>query len=126
MTCGHCALEVAPPKSSLAVTLRPSNGAEEVSTREGMDGVRDELKKLRLDEYANEFEAHGYDVWMEVLRLPPHRLEKMCELVGLDNRPNHADRFKEQIRDQRKRLGVRQVMPKGHNGASGDEGCVIL
>ena len=105
-----------------AAELGEGNG-EVILTREGMDGVRDELTKMRLEQYASEFESGGYDDWKEVLRLPPHRLEKMVEFVGMST--NHGDRFKEQLREQRRRYGMHQVMPKGANEAA-DEGCVIM
>ena len=98
-------------------------------TRAGMDGIRDELTKLRLQMYAPEFELNGYDVWEEVLRLPPHRLAKLIELVNFSS--NHADRFKEYVRDERRRRGIGQVMPRvpGRNEPDGfDPGmeCAIL
>ena len=88
--------------------------------REGMDGVRDELERLRMSQYAAAFESHGYDVWGEILRLPPHRLAKLIELVGMS--ANHSDRFKEALVTQRRRLKILQVLPM----AGGDDSCVIL
>ena len=60
--------------------------------------------------------------------MPPHRLAKLIELVGMS--ANHSDRFKEQLRDQRRKLRIRQVYPgseaaQGGDGA-GEEACVIL
>ena len=93
-----------------AAELGEGGNGEVILTREGMDEVRDELTKMRLEQYASEFESGGYDDWKEVLRLPPHRLEKMIEFVDVDE---SRDRFKEQLREQRRRYGMHQVMPKG-------------
>ena len=46
-----------------------------------MDGVRDELARLRLSKYAPAFEEGGYDVWPEILRLPPIRLARLLEML---------------------------------------------
>ena len=90
--------------------------------REGMDGVRYELEMLRMSQYAAAFERHGYDVWGEILSLPPHRLAKLIELVGMS--ANHSDRFKEALVAQRRRLKILQVLPSA--GGGGDDSCVIL
>ena len=92
--------------------------------QEGMDGVRHELNKMRMGQYARAFEANGYDHWPEILRLPPHRCAKLIGVVGMST--NHADRFKEQLRDQRRRLKIHQVMPNGGQVDAAEEACVIL
>ena len=112
--------EMNPAAEAAAAELGESNG-DVTLTREGMDGVRHELKKLKLDAYESKFEEHGYDVWQEVLRLPPDRFETLVELVGM--LPNHADRFREQLREQCRKQKVRQAGVGAHEA---DEGCVIL
>ena len=56
----------------------------------------------------------------EILRLPTYRLNKLVEIVGMST--NHADRFKEALRVQRRQLHVQQLMPSADAGDS----CVIL
>ena len=97
-------------------------GAEEgggLAVREGMDGVRDELARLRLSKYAPAFEEGGYDVWPEILRLPPIRLSRLLEMVEMS--PNHADRFKEALHAQRKKHNIVMNLAKPK-----EEECVIL
>ena len=54
-------------------------------------------------------------------RLPQHRLEKLIVLVEMST--NHADRFTEQLSNQRHKLEVKQAMCHSQ-GQSGD--CRIL
>ena len=94
--------------------------AEIGEVRDGMDGVRDELTKLRLSKYAPAFEENGCDVWPEILRLPPLRLAKLIEKADMSQ--NHADRFKEAMIVERKKRNI--VMNLG--SSSKEEECVIL
>lgn len=91
-----------------------------LTVRDGMEGVRDELAKIALSKYEGPFEQHGYDAWHEILRMPPHRIEKLMELVEMS--PNHADRFKERLALQRKKYKLLQALPADKS----EEACVIL
>lgn len=94
---------------------------------DGMEGVRLELARLRLDRYADAFEEHGYDLWAEIVRLPDHRLAKLVELVGMT--ANHVDRFREQLHLQRRSQGLTaSAQPRTSVAADGgaDEHCSIL
>lgn len=89
---------------------------------DGMAAVREELEKLRLSDYADAFEQNGYDLWQEILRLPPARLAKLIEVVGMSE--NHADRFKEQIHNQRRQRGIGRAPTTGDTAV--EDSCVIL
>ena len=102
----------------------PGAATASATTRAGIDGVRDELTRLRLEQYTRAFEANGYDMWDEVLRLPPHRLAKLVEVVGFS--ANHGDRFREQISYQRRKRRMGQAGGNMQEGAAEDESCVIL
>ena len=106
--------------SDMNAAAEEAQGAEEES-RDGMLSVREELSKLRLTRYADAFDANGYDMWGEILRLPPYRVAKLIELV--DMQPNHADRFQEALVSQRRQHKIAQVLPVG---TSGGDACAIL
>jgi len=92
---------------------------------EGMDRVRMELSKVRLEQYVDAFEEAGYDHWPEIQRLPQARFFKLRQATKMSK--NHADRLEELLTNQRQQLGVRRVKTRSDDGrALEDEQCAIL
>jgi len=117
------AAELYPDGSAEGAEAAGSSGAV-ASSGLGSDVVRDELTKLRLERYAEAFEHDGYDVWEEILRMPPTRLNTLITRVRMT--PNHADRFRECLREQRRERSIAQLRGGGAADGAADEACVIL
>lgn len=100
-----------------------SCAVDPVSELEGMDRVREELSKVRLEQYTNAFEEAGYDHWPEIQKLPQSRFFKMRQATKMSK--NHADRLEELLSKQRQALGVSRVKDKAQPGME-DEQCAIL
>ena len=95
---------------------------EETEVAAGVLGVRQHLNRLRLDEYAEDFEQHGYDYWPEILRLSQDRFDKLVKLTKMS--PNHIDRLREALASQRKERGIQRAT--GTETKDVDEQCVLM
>lgn len=92
---------------------------------EGIERVRWELKRLKLEKYADAFEENGFDLWPEIVRLDQDRFRTLVRTAKLP--ANHAARLNEQLALQRSRLGIRRPGDRAiDEDADVDEACVIL
>lgn len=107
-----------------ASELTPARLGE--SPEDDMKEVAAELEKLRLGQYTKAFQENGYDYWPEILRMPRPRLAALVTQTKMS--VNHADRLREQLSEQRKRLGIQRIADntKGDMEHLEDEFCVIL